>query len=109
MENITTPRAATAPDPFAQVDAHIEAIKPAHQAAWLGPVVRDYQPGSVVWMWDHYNTARVVGPSAERDDHWQVVTTDADGSESSYEYPSGQLRPAIAPVEFRWTESAVRL
>lgn len=65
MENITAPRefaappALTASDPFALIDAHIEAIKPAHQEAWRGPVVRDYAIGSLVWMWDHYNTAIV--------------------------------------------------
>jgi hypothetical protein len=106
MENITTPGGTSAvPDLFAQVDAHIEAIRPAHQEAWRGPVVRDYQPGALVWLWDHYNTATVEGPG-RRPDSWVVTTTDAEGEISKYEYPSGQLRPAAAPVEFRRSEVA---
>jgi hypothetical protein len=91
----------TQTDPFAVLAAHIASIKPATLAAWRGPVVRNYAAGAVVWMWDHYNTAVVTGPG-RRADHWAITTTDADGSTSSYEYPSAQLRPAIAPVEFRW-------
>lgn len=94
----------TTSDPFAAIDAHVEAIKPAHIEAWRGPVVRDYSPGDVVWMWDWYNTAIIEGPG-RKPDHWAITTTDADGAASRYEYPSGQLRPASAPVEFRWSGS----
>jgi hypothetical protein len=50
---------------------------------------------------DHYNTAVVTGPGTEAD-HWAITTTDADGSVNEYEYMSAHLRPAVAPVEFRW-------
>lgn len=91
----------TQTDGFALVDAHLESIKPAHQAAFDGPVVRDYAVGAIVWMWDHYNTAVIVGPGVKAGT-WDITTTDADGSTSSYRYSSGQLRPAVEPVEFRW-------
>lgn len=99
---LTLYQPAPSVDPFAAIDAHIQAIAPAHQEAWRGPVVRAYEPGSVVWMWDHYNTAVVHGPG-RRADTWDITTTDADGKVSRYEYPSGQLRPALAPVDFRWS------
>lgn len=106
MESILTRCEATAPatNPFAVIAAHIEAIKPAHQAAWRGPVVDSYPAGSLVWLWDHYNTAVVVGPGAESGS-WLVSASDADGIVSTYEYPAGQLRPAAEPVEFRWSAS----
>lgn len=91
----------TETDPFALVAAHIESIKPALQAAWRGPVVRNYKTGAVVWMWDHYNTAIIEGPG-RHPDTWAITTADADGSESRFEYTSGSLRPAATPVEFRW-------
>jgi len=107
MENTPTPAAADrpalatpAPDPFAALEGHIEAVMPAHQAAWRGPVVDIYPTGAVVWMWDHYNTAVVTGPG-RLPGTWAISTTDADGEVDDYEYPSGQLRPATAPVEFR--------
>lgn len=96
-----TDTAANETDPFLLVDAHIAAITPAHQAAFRADVVHDYHTGDVVWMWDHYNTAVISGPGS-RADSWAITTTDADGVESAYEYPSAQIRPASRVVEFRW-------
>lgn len=89
-------------DPFALIEAHIAAITPAHRDAFAGPVARDYKPGDVVWLYDHYNTAVVRSHRAVIGGGWVVVTTDADGSTSTYDYPADRLRPAVTSVEFRW-------
>lgn len=81
--------------------AHTDSIQAAHQAAWRGPVVTDYQPGAIVWMWDHYNTAVVEGVGSTPGT-WRVTTQDADGSTSTYEYASRQLRPALEACVFTW-------
>lgn len=92
---------ASESDPFAAIGAHIESIKSAHVAAFQGPVVGCYLVGATVWLYDHYNTAVVTGPST-RADSWTVTTWDADGVEDTYEYRANHLRPAAAPVQFRW-------
>lgn len=85
----------------ALMDAHLQAITPEHEAAFRGPVVPHYLDGAIVWMHDHYNTAIVQGPGAEPDT-WAITTTDADGSTSTYEYESRDLRPAGRITQFRW-------
>lgn len=94
----------TITDPFDAIEIHIQQIGPAHKTAFRGPVVRDYQPGAIVWIWDHYNTATVTGPGSAPDT-WAITTTDADGEVDAFEYKSAHLRPAAAPVEFRWSEA----
>lgn len=78
---------------------HSEAILIPHGKAWNGPVRHDYQAGEVVWMWDHYNTAVIVGPGRNADT-WRVTTQDADGSAHEYEYDAGSLRPAKGQCVF---------
>jgi hypothetical protein len=93
-------------EPFALIDAHISSIKAACQEAWRGPVVESYAAGSVVWMWDHYNTAVVLGMGHRRGsgdtDTWEIETWDADGERMVFEYEPSHLRPAVEPVQFRW-------
>lgn len=91
----------TIADDTAALNAHADAIQPLHKAAWRGPVIADYAVGACVWMWDHYNTAEVLGPGV-RPNTWKVRTQDADGTISHYTYPSGQLRPALHPMVFTW-------
>lgn len=83
-----------------RIELHLEAIHNVHTRAFLGPVVTAYPVGAQVWMRDHYNTATVLGPVGDLE--WCILTTDADGSESTYEYTADDLRPAAAPVAFRW-------
>lgn len=94
--------AASETNYFAIVNAHIQSITPAHRTAFSGPVVRDYKVGDLVWMYDHYNTARIEGPGTAVDT-WDIVTTDVDGTVNKYQYRSAHLRPAVASVEFRWS------
>lgn len=102
MTNTDMTATASEPNYFTIVNAHIESITPAHRAAFQGPVARDYQIGSPVWMYDHYNTARIEG-SGTAADTWDIVITDADGTVSKYQYRSAHIRPAAAPVEFHWS------
>lgn len=88
---------------LAALTAHSEAIIAPHTIAFKGPVVESYRVGDIVWMWDHYNTATIVGPSRKVDRDWIVSTTDADGSVSTYSYKAAWLRPAAAPSVFTWT------
>jgi hypothetical protein len=53
-------------------------------------------------MYDHYNTATVLREVPGHQGTWQVRTTDGDGQETTYDYAASELRPAAAPVEFRW-------
>lgn len=85
----------------AAIDAHLAAMTPVHKAAFRLPAVHEYAVGTAVWMLDHYNTATVTGPG-RIDGTWAVITTDADGSVSRFEYRATQLRPALAVCEFRW-------
>jgi len=84
------------------LNTHADAIQPLHRAAWRGPVVTSYATGSVVWMWDHYNTAVIIGPGI-KSGTWRVETQDADGAINRYTYPSVQLRPALHPMVFTWS------
>lgn len=88
----------------AALDAHTAAIQPLHRAAWRGPVT-DYAVGSCVWMWDHYNTAAVVGPGS-RPGNFVVETQSANGSIDRFTYPASHLRPALRPMVFTWVAQA---
>ncbi len=85
---------------FSAIDAHIATITPAHRAAFQAAGQARYAAGAVVWVYDHYNTARVLLPSIEGS--WVVELTDADGATWRTVYEGVDLRPAAAPVEFRW-------
>jgi hypothetical protein len=61
------------------LDAHAKAIETHWDAAFHGARPVGYSPGSIVWLYDHYNTAEVVGmlPSGDvlvrmHGDHGQV-------------------------------------
>lgn len=90
--------------PHAQMEAHQEAIRPLWDEAFQSPVVNEYRPGDIVWMFDHYNTARIIGRDTGDDGGWLVETSDADGAVQQYAYPVAWLRPAKAEMVFRWPE-----
>lgn len=92
----------------AALSAHADAIQPLHLAAWRGPVVTDYQVGAVVWLWDHYNTATIVGPGSEPGT-WLVSTPDADGEPEQFAYPATRIRPALKACVFTWASHRASL
>lgn len=85
--------------------AHTKSIEVPHRAAFSGPVVRDYQPGDIVWLFDHYNTGIVERTSSLRADWWIVTTTSVEGNAERLEYKSAWLRPATEARVFTWTRS----
>lgn len=85
---------------IAALNAHQEAITAPHKAAFRGPVVSPYAVGDVVWLWDDYSTATVVGQSSNG--NFLVRSVDCEGNESTLSYPAGQLRPALNPAVFIW-------
>jgi len=99
--NTTSTESAARDSDAESLNAHTAAIQPLHRAAWRGPVVTDYQVGACVWMWDHYNTAAIVGPGS-RPGTWAVETQSADGAIDRFTYPVSQLRPALRPMVFTW-------
>jgi hypothetical protein len=91
----------TATEEFELTEAHIEAIREEHTAAFAGRIVTDYTAGQTVWMVDHYNTCQVTRAWGGKPGTWLVETFDADGSRHEYECDSEDLRPAARPVNFR--------
>lgn len=85
----------------AALTAHIESIQAPHSAAFRQPPPAAYAEGAAVWIWDHHNTGTIVGPGT-RPGTWRIAAPDADGRSSQHVYPTAQLRPALAPMVFRW-------
>lgn len=86
---------------MARFDEHMDNIREPHKAAFRQPARSHYGNGEFVWMYDHYNTA-VVRSYNENTDEFLIVTTDADGSMSCYEYKTAWLRPADKEYIFTW-------
>lgn len=93
-----------------------EHIKPLWEAAfWPHPPLvelkRDYNPGGIVWMYDHYNTAVIMGQVRSFDDDgsniYTVRTVDSDGSVHEYDYNIKQLRPADEPHVFVYRQPSI--
>lgn len=96
------------PDAMDLMQAHQDRIKPMWEAAFSQPPPSTYQPGDVVWLLDHYSTARVINAVPRTNGglgyHWLVETSFADGSAIQFEYDADWLRPALEEVVFHWPE-----
>jgi hypothetical protein len=87
---------------IAGFQAHSEAIFAPWRAAFQLLLTTDYQPGALVWMFDHYNTGVIV-KAAAFPGQWVISTLDADGAASTLTYREGWLRPALSAHVFTWT------